>query len=77
MSIEHQPSSLSIAVPASFTDVFQNRLQQTIQIGRVARAAAIFRINEILIYPTYLQQNKNPPFSLSPEFFHTLKPLNI
>lgn len=64
MSDEQIQSSLSIAIPASFTDVFQNRLQQTIQIGRVARAAAIFRINEILIYPdlSLIKQNSNIQF---------------
>jgi predicted SPOUT superfamily RNA methylase MTH1 len=42
---------VSIAIPASFIDVHRNLAQQTIQIGYIARAAAIFRVDEILIYP--------------------------
>jgi predicted SPOUT superfamily RNA methylase MTH1 len=43
--------ALSIAIPASFIDVRENLAQQTIQIGRIARAAAIFRVDEIVVYP--------------------------
>lgn len=42
---------VSIAIPASFIDVRENLAQQTIQIGRIARAAAIFRVDEIVVYP--------------------------
>ena len=42
---------VSIAIPASFIDVRENLAQQTIQISRIARAAAIFRVDEIVVYP--------------------------
>lgn len=42
--------SLSIAIPVSFIEVSENLAQQTIQVGRIARAAAVFRVNEILVY---------------------------
>jgi predicted SPOUT superfamily RNA methylase MTH1 len=45
------PKQLSIAIPASFIDVYTNLAQKTIQIGRIARAAAINSVNEILIFP--------------------------
>jgi len=53
MSIKavHQNSlSLSIAIPTSFIDVSQNKAQKTQQIGRIARAAAIFQVDEIILY---------------------------
>lgn len=44
------PLSLSIAIPSSFIDVYSSKAQKTQQIGRIARAAAIFQVNEILVY---------------------------
>lgn len=41
---------LSIAIPSSFIDVYSNNSQKTQQIGRIARAAAIFQVDEIIIY---------------------------
>lgn len=42
--------AISIAIPTSFIDVDQSRAQQTQHIGRIARAAAIFQVDEIIIY---------------------------
>ena len=50
MSSNNQPLHLSFAIPSSFLDIYSNRNQQTQQIGRIARAAAIFHVNEILVY---------------------------
>jgi predicted SPOUT superfamily RNA methylase MTH1 len=44
------PLSLSIAIPSSFIDVYSSKAQKTQQIGRIARAAAIFQVDEILVY---------------------------
>jgi predicted SPOUT superfamily RNA methylase MTH1 len=44
------PFGLSIAIPTSFIDVDQSRAQQTQHIGRIARAVAIFQVDEIVIY---------------------------
>jgi predicted SPOUT superfamily RNA methylase MTH1 len=44
----HTP--ISLAIPASFTDIYANMARQTSQIGRIARAACIFCVDEILIY---------------------------
>jgi predicted SPOUT superfamily RNA methylase MTH1 len=44
------PLSLSIAIPSSFIDVYSSKAQKTQQIGRIARAAAIFQVDEIFVY---------------------------
>jgi predicted SPOUT superfamily RNA methylase MTH1 len=44
------PLFLSIAIPSSIIDVYSNKAQKTQQIGRIARAAAIFQVDEILVY---------------------------
>jgi predicted SPOUT superfamily RNA methylase MTH1 len=47
---------LSIALPTSFIDISQNKAQKTQHIGRIARAAAIFQVDEIILY----RDNQNP-----------------
>ncbi|MFX1566194.1 MAG: putative RNA uridine N3 methyltransferase [Promethearchaeota archaeon] len=42
--------SLAIAIPTSFIDVYSSKAQKTQQIGRIARASAIFQVNEILLF---------------------------
>ncbi len=44
-------AKLSIAVPASLVGEYANLRDKTEVIGRVARSAAIFRVEEIVIYP--------------------------
>jgi predicted SPOUT superfamily RNA methylase MTH1 len=44
------PLPLTVAIPSSFLDVYSNKAQKTQQIGRIARAAAIFQVDEILVY---------------------------
>ncbi len=50
MSYNKASQSLSIAIPTSFIDVYSNNAQKTQIIGRIARAAAIFQVDEILVY---------------------------
>jgi len=52
------PRLLSIAIPASFIDVSESLDQQTLQIGRIARAAAIFRVDEILVFADRSSQSQ-------------------
>lgn len=42
---------LAIAVPASFTFDIPHLREKTFRIGLLGRAAAIFRVNEIIVYP--------------------------
>jgi predicted SPOUT superfamily RNA methylase MTH1 len=44
-------SKLSIAIPASLVAEYANLRDKTEVIGRVARSAAIFRADEVVIYP--------------------------
>ena len=48
------PSSfrrVSIAIPASVVEVYDDDARRTVLVGRIARAAAIFRVSEIIVYP--------------------------
>lgn len=56
------PLGLSIAIPTSFIDVYQNKAQKTQQIGRIARALAIFQVDEIILYCDRKKQTKNLHF---------------
>ncbi len=60
MSSRTLPKQLSIAVPASFIDVYSNLAQKTTQIGRIARAAAINRVDEILVFPDFSSREQAP-----------------
>ncbi len=42
---------ISIAIPASFVSDTPHLREKTVRIGQVGRAAAIFRIDEIIVYP--------------------------
>ncbi len=48
--VDQTPLSLSIAIPTSFIDIYPNKAQKTQQIGRIARAVAIFQVDEIVLY---------------------------
>ncbi len=58
--IQTIPNQLSIAIPASFSDMHSNLAQKTEQIGRIARAAAINRVGEILVFPDFSSRNQAP-----------------
>ena len=49
---------LSVAIPASFTSDIPHLREKTLRIGLVGRALAIFRVDEVLIYPDILSQNQ-------------------
>jgi predicted SPOUT superfamily RNA methylase MTH1 len=49
---------LSIAVPASVVSDTPHLREKTSKIGLIGRAAAIFRVNEIIIYPDCPQVNQ-------------------
>src|SRR3990170_2272808 len=42
---------LAIAIPASFVSDTPHLREKTFRIGLIGRAAAIFRVNEIIVYP--------------------------
>ncbi len=44
------PLSLAIAIPSSFIDIDAKKTQKTEHIGRIGRSAAIFRVDEIIVY---------------------------
>lgn len=56
---DSQPRPISIAIPSSFIDVYSNNAHKTQQIGRIARAAAIFQVDEVLIYLDKKNQKQN------------------
>jgi predicted SPOUT superfamily RNA methylase MTH1 len=62
--VHQRPLPLSIAIPSSFIDVSSNKAQKTQQIGRIARAAAIFQVDEIILYrdKQNQKQTKNQQF---------------
>lgn len=45
------PFDYTIAVPASFVSDIPHMREKTFRIGMIGRAAAMFRVNEIAIYP--------------------------
>jgi hypothetical protein len=46
-----RPQEVSIAIPASFVSDTPHLREKTLRIGLVGRAAAIFRVDEIIVYP--------------------------
>jgi len=50
---------ISIAVPASFVSDIPHLREKTVKIGSLARAAAIFRIDEIIIFPDLPNVNQS------------------
>ncbi len=47
----HRTQEVSIAIPASFVSDTPHLREKTLRIGLVGRAAAIFRIDEVIVYP--------------------------
>jgi hypothetical protein len=48
---KRRAQKVSIAIPASFVSDTPHLREKTFRIGLIGRAAAIFRINEIVVYP--------------------------
>ena len=54
-----EKKKLSIAIPASVISDTPHLREKTSKIGLIARAAAIFRVNEILLYPDNLKVDQS------------------
>jgi len=54
----------AVAVPASFTSDIPHLREKTFRIGLLARAAAIFRVNEIVVYPDIPRINQSRDIGL-------------
>jgi predicted SPOUT superfamily RNA methylase MTH1 len=55
---------VSIAIPASVVSDTPHLREKTTKIGLIGRAAAIFRIDEIIIYPDYSKVNQKNEINL-------------
>jgi len=56
--------NLSIAIPASLVSDIPHLREKTLRIGLIGRALAIFRVNEIIVYPDILSQNQREDAAL-------------
>jgi len=57
-------SKLSIAIPASMVSDVPHLREKTFKIGMVGRAAAIFRVDEIVIFPDMLETDQKREINL-------------
>jgi predicted SPOUT superfamily RNA methylase MTH1 len=57
-------SKLSIAIPASIISDTPHLREKTSKIGLIARAAAIFRVQEIIVYPDNARMNQTRDLNL-------------
>jgi len=55
---------LSVAIPASFVSDIPHLREKTFRIGLIGRAAAIFRVDEVIIYPDFLQTDQRRDINL-------------
>lgn len=53
-----RPTNISIAIPASLVSDIPHLREKTLRIGLIGRALAIFRVNEIIVYPDIQSQNQ-------------------
>jgi len=53
-----RPTNISIAIPASLVSDIPHLREKTLRIGLIGRALAIFRVNEIIVYPDIPSQNQ-------------------
>jgi len=54
-----EKKKLAIAIPASVTSDTPHLREKTSKIGLIGRAAAIFRVNEIIVYPDNSKKGKH------------------
>jgi len=59
-----RPQWLAIAIPASQVSDTPHLREKTMKVGLIGRASAIFRVNEIIIYPDLLEQDQSKDASL-------------
>jgi predicted SPOUT superfamily RNA methylase MTH1 len=57
-SVRNTPS-LTLALPASLASDTPHLREKTLKIGLIGRAAAIFRVNEIVVYPDLPDQDQS------------------
>jgi len=55
---------LSVAIPASFVSDVPHLREKTFRIGLVGRAAAIFRVGEVIVYPDFPQTDQRRDINL-------------
>ena len=55
---------LSIAIPASLVSDIPHLREKTFKVGLIGRAAAIFRVNEIVIFPDLLDTDQSQDIEL-------------
>ena len=55
---------LSIAIPASIVSDVPHLREKTSKVGLIGRAAAIFRVDEIIVYPDNPRVNQTPDMDL-------------
>jgi predicted SPOUT superfamily RNA methylase MTH1 len=56
--MQERHRKLAIAIPASLVSDIPHLREKTLKIGLVGRAAAIFRVKEIIVYPDNLDVNQ-------------------
>jgi predicted SPOUT superfamily RNA methylase MTH1 len=59
-----RPFGLAIAVPASLTSDIPHPREKTLRIGLTGRAVAIFRVDEVIIYPDMSSENQRTDIKL-------------
>lgn len=59
-----RPNELSIAIPASIVSDIPHLREKTLRIGLIGRAAAIFRVEEIIVFPDYPKANQDREIKL-------------
>jgi len=59
-----QKKKLSIAIPASIVSDIPHLREKTSKIGLIGRAAAIFRVDEIIVYPDDLKADQTADMDL-------------
>jgi len=57
-------NELSIAIPASFVSDVPHLREKTFRIGLVGRAAAIFRVDEVMVFPDQPKMNQKRDMNL-------------
>jgi len=60
----NRPFNFAIAVPASLTSDIPHLREKTFRIGLIGRAAAIFRVDGIIVYPDTPNVNQKPDSKL-------------
>ena len=60
----YRNTELSIAIPASIVSDIPHLREKTTRIGTIGRATAVFRVNEIIIYPDLPKTNQDRDMTL-------------